>query len=106
MQEHWSGLPFPSPGDLPDPGIETASPAQGYHIKWLKQTVTEQNRLLALVATVKQAEIETLLPSPSTTITDACRKLVQNTVMRLKVVTQNLKVYKLSSEKCLSDDNL
>ena len=24
-QEHWSGLPFPSPGDLPDPGIEPAS---------------------------------------------------------------------------------
>ena len=27
MQEYWSGLPFPSPGDLPDPGIETGSPA-------------------------------------------------------------------------------
>ena len=26
-QEYWNGLPFPSPGDLPDPGIETASPA-------------------------------------------------------------------------------
>ena len=26
-QEYWSGLPFPSPGDLPDPGIETVSPA-------------------------------------------------------------------------------
>ena len=25
-QEQWSGLPFPSPGDLPDPGIESASP--------------------------------------------------------------------------------
>ena len=25
-QEYWSGLPFPSPGDLPDPGIENASP--------------------------------------------------------------------------------
>ena len=25
MQEYWSGLPFPTPGDLPDPGIETAS---------------------------------------------------------------------------------
>ena len=25
--EHWSGLPFPSPGDLPDPEIELASPA-------------------------------------------------------------------------------
>ena len=22
MQEYWSGLPFPPPGDLPDPGIE------------------------------------------------------------------------------------
>ena len=26
-QEHWSGLPFPSPGDLPDQGIEPVSPA-------------------------------------------------------------------------------
>ena len=26
-QEHWSGLPFPSPGALPDPGIEPRFPA-------------------------------------------------------------------------------
>ena len=26
-QEYWNGLPFPSPGDLPDPGIEPRSPA-------------------------------------------------------------------------------
>ena len=26
-QEYGSGLPFPSPGDLPDPGIEPVSPA-------------------------------------------------------------------------------
>ena len=26
-QEYWSGLPFPSPGDLPDPGIEPTSSA-------------------------------------------------------------------------------
>ena len=26
-QEYWSGLPFPTPGDLPDPGIEPRSPA-------------------------------------------------------------------------------
>ena len=25
-QEYWSGLLFPSPGDLPDPGIERRSP--------------------------------------------------------------------------------
>ena len=26
-QEYWTGLPFSSPGDLPDPGIEPRSPA-------------------------------------------------------------------------------
>ena len=26
-QEYWSGWPFPSPGDLPDPGNEPESPA-------------------------------------------------------------------------------
>ena len=26
-QEYWSRLPFPSPGDLPDPGIEPRAPA-------------------------------------------------------------------------------
>ena len=26
-QKYWSGLPFPSPGDLPNPGIEPKSPA-------------------------------------------------------------------------------
>ena len=26
-QESWHGLPFPSPGDLPDPGIQLSSPA-------------------------------------------------------------------------------
>ena len=26
-QEYWSGLPFPSPGDLPGPGMEPGSPA-------------------------------------------------------------------------------
>ena len=25
-QEYWSGLPFPSPGNLPEPGIEPVSP--------------------------------------------------------------------------------
>ena len=26
-QEYWSGVPFPSPGGLPDPGMEPGSPA-------------------------------------------------------------------------------
>ena len=45
-QEYWSGLPFPSPGDLPNPGIEPVSPAlardslplshQGSYFIWIK----------------------------------------------------------------------
>ena len=27
LQEYWTEMPFPSPGDLPDPGIESGSPA-------------------------------------------------------------------------------
>ena len=27
IQDYWSGLPFPSPGDLPEPGIKPGSPA-------------------------------------------------------------------------------
>ena len=30
-QDYWSGLPFPSPGDLPDPGIEWAFSLTGYY---------------------------------------------------------------------------
>ena len=26
-QEYWNGWPFPSPGDLPEPGVELMSPA-------------------------------------------------------------------------------
>ena len=29
QQEYWSRLPFLTPGDLPDPGIEPVSPALG-----------------------------------------------------------------------------
>ena len=45
-QEYWSGLPFPSPGDLPDPEIEPMSPAlQADSLpfeppEWLKTTLS------------------------------------------------------------------
>jgi len=32
-QEYWSGLPFPSPGHLPNPGIKPVSPALRYNLK-------------------------------------------------------------------------
>ena len=34
-QEYWSGLPFPSPEDLPDPGVELTSPALQADSLWL-----------------------------------------------------------------------
>ena len=39
-QEYWSRLPFPSPGDLPDPGVELTSPALagGTGNEWLITT--------------------------------------------------------------------
>ena len=37
QQEHWSGLPFPTLADLPDPGIELRSPAlQKHSLKQMK----------------------------------------------------------------------
>ena len=36
-QEYWSGLPFPSPGDLPDPGIEPRSPTSQQMLYRLSQ---------------------------------------------------------------------
>ena len=33
-QEYWSGLPFPTPGDLPDPGIKSPSPALQADYHW------------------------------------------------------------------------
>ena len=43
-QEHWSGLPVPTPGDLPDPGIEPTSPAlAGILYHWATWEVGHQN---------------------------------------------------------------
>ena len=48
--EYWSGEPFPSPGDLPDPGIEPRSPALHYacvHVKRFWKMRFETKRLLS-----------------------------------------------------------
>ena len=40
-QEYWSGLPFPSPGDLPDPGIKPTS-----HVYLYWQAVHVSDRIM------------------------------------------------------------
>ena len=49
QQAYWSGLPFPSLGHLPDPGIESGSPALQamlYHLSHQGRNSSEQNKLL------------------------------------------------------------
>ena len=48
-QEYWSGLPFPSPGDLPNPGVEPRSPtlqADALPSEALGKSYSERNRML------------------------------------------------------------
>ena len=50
-QEYWNGLPFPPPGDLPNPGIEPASPmspAEGFFTAEPPGVVTYHSSLLLL----------------------------------------------------------
>ena len=47
-QEYWSRLPFPTPGDLPDPGMETVSSASSALVGGFFTTETPRKRLLAL----------------------------------------------------------
>ena len=49
-QEYWSRLPFPSPGNLPDPGIEPTSPASAARLPLSHRTMT--NDLLPLAQLV------------------------------------------------------
>ena len=56
-QEYWCGLPFPSPGDLPDPGIEPvflASPALAgeFFTSWATTNISGEKRLLEIVGSI------------------------------------------------------
>ena len=50
-KEYWSGLPFPSPGDHPDPGIEPTSPALagGFFTTELRGKLLEQGRQVQIL---------------------------------------------------------
>ena len=41
-QQYWSGLPFPSPGDLPDPGIKPGSPTLLPHCRQTLNCLSHQ----------------------------------------------------------------
>ena len=47
-QEFWSGLPFLSPGDLPDPEIEPSSPALQFHSLLLSPQEAPNKHILTI----------------------------------------------------------
>ena len=56
MQEYWSGSPLPSPGDVPDPGIEpTSSALQADSLPLSHQGTPQEKQLYAIV--IYNAEI-------------------------------------------------
>ena len=68
--EYWSGQPFPSPGDLPDPGIEPRSPALQAD-SLLSEALGKPNFPLAIYFThagVRQCYSLLIAPSPSPTV--------------------------------------
>ena len=74
-QEYWSGFPFPSPGDLPDPGIEPTSPAlaggffnKHHLISESYVTSDSKNNMISYRKSGKTQRIKTILnalPSPT-----------------------------------------
>ena len=53
-QEYWSGLPFPSPGDLPDPGIEPTFPVLQADSLPLSHRVSPKDKLYVLIKKKKK----------------------------------------------------
>ena len=51
-QEYWSGLPFPSPGDIPDPGIKPVSPALTGHKEPLGKPIDVLNYRLKIYVSI------------------------------------------------------
>ena len=65
-QEYWSRLPFPSPGDLPNPGIEPGSPAESEEeLKSLLMKVKEESEKFGLKLNIQKTKIMTSSPITS-----------------------------------------
>ena len=60
-QEYWSGLPFPSPGDLPNPGIEPGSPtlqADALTSELLGKQECPNHRIIALISHARKVMLK------------------------------------------------
>ena len=63
-QEYWSGLPFPSPGDLPNPGIKPRSPIAGR--RFTVWATRESYAALGILNNLRASLIAQLVKNPPT----------------------------------------
>ena len=56
-QEYWSELPFPSPGDLCDPGIELGSPALQADSLPVELPITSGKKKIKIQQTISQKQL-------------------------------------------------
>ena len=63
-QEYWSGLPFPSPGDLPDPGIEPGL----LHCRQILYQLSYEGDVICMLPQLKN-----IFENPVTVTTDMLR---------------------------------
>ena len=75
-QEYWSGLPFPSPGDLPYPGIERGCPA--LQTDSLPQRYQEGQGGIILIVFVEQMEKNSIKQNKDDT--EYLQPFAQNTI--------------------------
>ena len=90
-EEYWSGLPFPSPGDLTDPGVETRSLASHAMASSFFTTEPDGKPRLSVVLAVKnlgQRQQQKIFAFPKD-------KLFQFTGIYIKTAFLNQKVYKM-----------
>jgi len=56
-QEYWSGLSFPSPGNLPDPEINPPMDVQSVNLKQRRQIYTMGNKISSISDAVKTRQL-------------------------------------------------
>ena len=60
-QKYWSGLPFPSPGDLPDPGIVPAFPVWAGEFFTTDQPLGKHRKSFILIQNERKRETDRVL---------------------------------------------
>ena len=100
-QEYWSGSPFPSPGDLPDPGIKPGSPAlqaDSYHLSHKRIPTSLWYEVIFSYSLEKKLKVTSALGPLSGRQSDAfCSLAADRNKQRCKDRTQREEIWRCSA---------